>query len=285
VKGSGKSFIRKSKSVSSLDSLNTIQLLWVEGRLSKVERLCVQSFLDHGFEVHLYHYGPLEAVPTGATLKDGRTILGESHVFRSDSLKGSGFLGFANRFRYHMLYEKGGWWFDMDSVCLRSFEPPEDLTFASTWEGKWGNCANNNTLWCKPGDERMRMIRDEAERVLREGDLSLGAAGFKLLQRMVSENNWKPNVSESFVFAPYHWSMLHRILPKTFKDYAKDQIRMIKHRIWQLYRPHFRAGYIRKQTLSLHLCNELWKANGYDKNGSYYRLGLFEQLKSRHGIR
>lgn len=267
-----------------MQPLNTIQLLWIEGKLSKVERLCIQSFLDHGFEVHLYHYGPLEGVPTGAILKDARFILGEEQVLQSDSVKGKGFLGFSNRFRYHLLCEKGGWWFDTDSVCLRAFGPPKDLTIASSWEGQYGNCANPNTLWCEPGDARMGMIRDEADRVLREGDLSIGVSGFKLVQRMVKENSWERNVAESYIFAPFHWRVLRRMLPGTLKDCAKDKLRMVKHRAWQLYKPHFRAGYIRRESLSLHLHNEIWKASGFDKNGSYHPCGLFEKLKRRHGI-
>jgi hypothetical protein len=265
-------------------SLNTIQLLWIEGKLSKVERLCVQSFLDHGFEVHLYHYGPLEDVPKRAILKNGRDILGQEQILHSDSVKGKGFLGFSNRFRYHLLCQKGGWWFDMDSVCLRPFGPPNDLTIASSWEGQWGNCANNNTLWCSPGDARMLLIRDEADRVLREGDMSIGVSGFKLVQRMVKENNWQSNVAESYVFAPYHWRVLQLMLPQTFKDCVKNMLRAMRHRIWQCYKPTFRASYIRRDTLSLHLCNEIWKVNGYNKNGSYHPCGLFERLKRRHGI-
>ncbi len=36
--------------------LPIIQSLWIGNPLSKLERLCIQSFIDHGHEFHLYTY-------------------------------------------------------------------------------------------------------------------------------------------------------------------------------------------------------------------------------------
>jgi hypothetical protein len=44
-----------------------------------------------------------------------------------------------DRFRYYLLYEKGGWWFDMDFVSIRMKSEPGDLMVASTWEHEWGS--------------------------------------------------------------------------------------------------------------------------------------------------
>lgn len=64
-------------------SNRVIQSLWVHGRLSPMERLCIRSFLAHGHEFHLYAYGPLEGVPEGTRVVDAREILPEDRVSSS----------------------------------------------------------------------------------------------------------------------------------------------------------------------------------------------------------
>ena len=52
-----------------------IGALWMEGRLSFLEQLCLKSFVDAGHHVVLYHYGPLFGVPDGIELKDANAVL------------------------------------------------------------------------------------------------------------------------------------------------------------------------------------------------------------------
>ena len=49
-------------------SSDIIQSLWIGDRLSVMERLCIQSFLDQGHQFHLYLYAPCDRVPAGATI-------------------------------------------------------------------------------------------------------------------------------------------------------------------------------------------------------------------------
>ena len=93
-----------------------VQSLWIGPRLSTMERLAVSSFLANGHDFLLYVYDEPEGVPAGATILDASRILPASRIFR---YKESGSLaGFSNFFRYRMLLETGGWWVDMDTVCL-----------------------------------------------------------------------------------------------------------------------------------------------------------------------
>ena len=52
-----------------------IAALWMEGKLSFLEQLCLKSFVDAGHHVKLYHYGPLENVPDGMELANAEEVL------------------------------------------------------------------------------------------------------------------------------------------------------------------------------------------------------------------
>src|ERR1043165_6249395 len=97
-----------------------IQCLWIGPRLSAMEQLCINSFLRHGHEGHLYADGGGDARPAGTVVRDGREILPAERIFfYSDHDSPS---GFANFFRYKLLLDRGGWWVDTDMVCLRPFD-------------------------------------------------------------------------------------------------------------------------------------------------------------------
>jgi hypothetical protein len=55
--------------------------LWIGGALSSLEILTIKSFQAHGYQFVLWHYQPLENVPNGTFLKDGRLILPDTSVF------------------------------------------------------------------------------------------------------------------------------------------------------------------------------------------------------------
>src|SRR5690625_7959918 len=100
-----------------------IQGLWIDGELSAMEELCIRSFLANGHEFHLYTYGDVPNAPSGATVRDAREILPEDRIFRCEGgVFGKGSLtGFADIFRYQLLFDRVGWWVDMDVICLKPF--------------------------------------------------------------------------------------------------------------------------------------------------------------------
>ncbi|MEM1325246.1 MAG: glycosyltransferase [Bacteroidota bacterium] len=104
---------------------DVIHSLWIGTQLSHLELLTLRSFVAHGHDFQLWVYDELETeVPEGVTLQDANEILDRKHIFRyreGDIGKGS-VAGFSDIFRYKLLYEKGGWWVDMDVTCLRPFE-------------------------------------------------------------------------------------------------------------------------------------------------------------------
>src|SRR5690242_16686954 len=112
-----------------MQSLAPVQSLWIGPRLSTMEQLVIRSFLANGHSFHLYTYDAVQGIPEGATVLDASRILPASRIFRCSE---SGSLaGFSNFLRYKLLLENGGWWVDMDSVCLRPFTFDTDYVVSS----------------------------------------------------------------------------------------------------------------------------------------------------------
>jgi len=52
-------------------------MFWAYGPLSRLEILCINSFLKNQYDVNVWSYGGAENVPSGARLRDARRILPE----------------------------------------------------------------------------------------------------------------------------------------------------------------------------------------------------------------
>ncbi len=111
---------------------HTINGMWVEGRLSLMELLTLASFVDHGHRFLLWTYGGIlnNDLPDRVELRDASGIIPASEVFRYKRGPHAGsYAGFSDIFRYKLLYDRGGWWVDMDVTCLKRFNFPEPYVF------------------------------------------------------------------------------------------------------------------------------------------------------------
>jgi len=106
-----------------------IQGLWVGPELSVMEQLSIASFMRNGHEYHLYIYDEPKNVPVGTVIKDANEILPGASVFQYKQYPS--YAGFSNFFRYKLLLERGGWWVDTDTICLKPFDFPELYVFSS----------------------------------------------------------------------------------------------------------------------------------------------------------
>jgi hypothetical protein len=145
--------------------MTVVQGLWVEGALSAMEELAVRSFLAQGHEVHVYTYERGLAVPAGARRLDAGEVLPASAIFRYTAGAGAGSpAAFANLFRYKLLHERGGWWTDLDMVCLRPLDFPAEHVFASERRKLGGVTVTNSLLKAPAGSP---LAADLYERALR----------------------------------------------------------------------------------------------------------------------
>ena len=106
--------------------------LWVGSQLSKLERTCARSWTYHGHRFELFVYDDVGEIPDGVVLRDANDVIPESEVF----LWRGSYAIFADLFRWTLLHEHGGYWIDMDMLCLKPFDFEEPILFG---------CEHSNT--------------------------------------------------------------------------------------------------------------------------------------------
>jgi hypothetical protein len=101
---------------------------WGGGPLTRLELLCLSSFVQNGAHYTLYTYEEIRGVPDGVIVRDASEILPAERMFRypAGTLNEGSLSGFSNLFRYTLLQRIGGWWVDTDVCCLRPFQAGGD---------------------------------------------------------------------------------------------------------------------------------------------------------------
>jgi len=231
-----------------------IQGLWIGQELSVMEQLSIASFLLNGHEYHLYVYNEMKNIPVGTTVKDANEILPSSSIFQYKQYPS--YAGFANFFRYKLLFERGGWWTDTDTICLKPFDFPEQYVF-STEECKGLEVVNSGILKAPVGNEAMAYAWGVCQTKNPE-QLVWGETGPRLMAEAVARYSLEKYQKPYYVFCPLSYSDWHKVLEPDAEMLFDER------------------------TYAIHLWNEMWRASGQDKNAEYHQNTLYEQLKRKY---
>ena len=180
--------------------MTTMQALWI-GTLTRMERLSIESFLRHGHGFELYVYEPVGAVPDGVVVKDANEIVPRA---RYDYEKFSTLGAFSDFFRWKLLLDKGGWWTDLDSICLRPFDFPAEYVISSEATREGGQHTNCGNLKFPKGSELARRLWAATEEFAIES-IPWAKAGPALIKRMVSDLGLEAYVHPPETFCPVPW--------------------------------------------------------------------------------
>lgn len=133
-----------------------IQGLWIGNELTRFEYNSIKSYLNQGYQYHLYTYWPVKNIPAGTQIKDAREILPETQIFRhGDPITGL-IAPFSDLFRYKLLYDRGGVWTDCDIICVRplpNLDLDKDYIFVSErtiLKGAFNSCLKRPPYTCQP---------------------------------------------------------------------------------------------------------------------------------------
>jgi len=249
-------------------------MFWHGPALTRLERLCIASFLTHGHPVRLHVFEEPAGVPPGVQIIDANRTLSQRYLFHHAD---SGSVGtFADWFRYQLLYEQGGIWADTDVVCLKPLRYRQHELFARQDE----RFINIAVLGLPKGHELaawMIACCREPNRILPHD--SRRTRRRKLFRRLLQGDRrdniaWDEHGPRGFTQAARHLGYEHLALP-----------------FWHFYPVHClnwrtvfdsslrdNPGIIAAST-TLHLWNEMTRlAHGFDANGRFPRDSLFEQL-------
>ncbi|AJE45514.1 hypothetical protein [Celeribacter indicus] len=113
-----------------MDRLPEIASLWIGGRLSWLEQLCLKSFADAGHHITLYSYEPIPNVPPGVHTADAGEIYPGTPMLRH-ARTGSPAIH-ADMWRLNLLKKTAKIWVDADMYCYRPFDYASPYVFG--WE-------------------------------------------------------------------------------------------------------------------------------------------------------
>lgn len=113
--------------------LPEIASLWIGGRLSWLEQLCLKSFADAGHHTTLYSYEPIPNIPEGVHAGDAEDIFPSEPMYRH-ARTGSPAIH-ADLWRLNLLKKTDKIWVDADMYCYRPFNFTRQTVFGWEKEG------------------------------------------------------------------------------------------------------------------------------------------------------
>jgi mannosyltransferase OCH1-like enzyme len=235
-----------------------VHFLWIYGKLSKMECLCINSFLMNGYVPILWTYGDMKNIHNGAIVKDAREIIPEERIF---TYKNGSYAGFSNFFRYKVLTVKGGMWADTDVVCLESiFKRPDHPFLVAERIHDSNKIMINNNIIYSPDPSRGDII-----------DLALA-------------------ITERFPLDKLEWGDCGpKLLTNLYGAYPKIGYTIMGPEFanpvdfWNCPKHLITPGFALPENATfLHLYNEMWRRNGIDKDGVFDKKSLIGLLIEKY---
>lgn len=219
----------------SKPSLNTF---W-DGPSNPYMRLCLATWIAHGFEVNVYATNPHIVVPAGARVKRPEDVLdlaGHVHRYKRGFGAGSAALH-ANLFRYH-LTARGEWWLDADVLLLRDDLPADEffLCFESTEK------VGTAVMRLPEGSPVSRDAIHETEAAISKGNVKWAETGPQLITSLAGRHSVLDIVSPKNVAYEIGYKEI-----EAFFDHSKTA--EVKERL--------------STSTFVHLWNQIWHSIGY----------------------
>jgi len=238
-----------------MNSNNPIQSLWIGTELSPMEILCIKSYLANGHVFHLYTYHNLSGIPKGTVVKDANSIIPEKDIYID---RFGSYAHIADQFRFTLLYKIGGWWVDMDTVCLKHFDFEDDFVFSSErCDSLKQRCKVNNTYI--KSEPCAKFLKDCLDFISVRGHehIHWGELGVSLFSRMIFRNKMEQYIKSPDYFCPVSYY--------EFDVFIEDKPYVIP-----------------ETSCALHWWNYFWSRDNVDKNSAFPKKSLYEVMKEKY---
>ena len=265
-------WLREKYVEHSLDTNKIVQGIWVGSELTNIQKLCIRSYQDHGHEFHLYTNGPVQGIPEGTVIRSISEIMVPSNRDRFTCES-----HFSDYFRVALIQKCGGWYVDLDTVCLRKFDFPESYAFVS--ESTIYGTANP--------DAQPTLASEEIEKYL-SGCIFKAPKNAPILDYILHRidtmdtlhpKNWICLGPELFAEAISKFNLQRYVKAPCVFDavkYSEFLIFVNDKATWKFS----------DKSYAIHLRTSAWKggSSGLSPNRCYPSNSLFEQLKRKHKI-
>lgn len=228
--------------------------MWIGTRLTPMEILSIRSFLANGHQYHLYTYEDVQNIPEGTIVKNGEEILPKEKIFKYKHGPGAGsHSGFSNYFRYKLLLMKGGYWVDTDIVCLKYFNF-HHCVIATEKQHNGNDEPASCVLKTQPNSDFAQYCWDVCDKTNPES-LNWGDTGPQLVKKAVGKYSLHKFMKPSEFFCPIDYFSTKQLVEK---------------------------GCIPHNSYAVHLWNEMWRRNNINKEATYAKDSIYEQLKAKY---
>jgi len=243
------------------DDNKIVRSLWIDDSINLMQRICINSFIEQGHTFYIYTYGEISNLPDRVIVCDAEPIIPRSLVFKD--VKNS-YATFSDWFRMNLLYLYGGWWVDMDVVCIKPFTHRESFVFASEVMSALGDTRICNAIMKMEkhslyGDEMLTYIAHTLE-VKDRRKILWTELGATLIERCVNHNNnLEKYIHSTKAFCPVHYFNFHQLfLTEDFK--------------------------FSQETFAVHLWNKMWQQANYSSSVlNNNKNSFWQKLKVMYG--
>lgn len=243
----------------AVTNLPIVQSLWV-GELSRLERLCVQSFIDHGHEFHLYVYDNVKDIPANVVVKDANKILLKERIYINKDQQS--IAQFSDWFRYELLAKRGGFWVDMDLLCLRPLDFESDIVFGGYFSG---------LLKFPKSNQCMRYLADYCANTSKPEN-TMPMYFYNQFEIAIKKFGLQKYAQPITIFRPLRNKLFHNLYGIQMSHTQSENIADTA------YVLHFVNSDVRR------LLGDYSHKNKYSKNASFPSNSLYEHFMRKHNI-
>ncbi len=189
------------------------QGFWHGPPLGPLRSACLASFVALGHRYELYVYEPVQ-VPAGVVLRDANEIIPQGEVFYYDNeVIGKPDIGpFSDLFRFKLLLERGGWWSDVDAICLSPEIPAFDRAWAQEKPEFAPTAIGTSQIAFARGDKVVAELYRRCQQMSRSNYPTRESLGPKNISDTIKDLGLPPNYNGTpALFYPVRWIEMFKL--------------------------------------------------------------------------
>lgn len=160
--------VEKTTDIALTTEPIVVNSCWFGNSLGEMELLTINSYVDNGHIFRLWTYNDVtQPLPNGVVIGNASEIIDREQLFAlagkdTHPQQNTKYLWLAKIFQFKFLYEKGGWWTDMDVTCLKKMQFKRPYFFKSHHHSK----VTTDVIKCPPKTEFPARCYDDIVRQL-----------------------------------------------------------------------------------------------------------------------
>lgn len=263
--------------------MTPIHYFWIGEAVSDMELLTFQSCVKSHHQPVVWSYGSITNIPSFVIQKDASEIMACEEFLHYRNDLHLPLANISDIFRYFLLQKIGGYYSDTDVVILRNLDIiREEEFFCSTFEYGYGECANGCLMKLAKNSAVSNYLKEECLSRLQEievigqNDIHYCYLGPFVVQKCAKELSVK--VLPFDLINPISWRWVKKLIA-----YRNPDTRFLLKNKLRRYLPSIesRGYHLTTNTVAIHLCNEMWKQEGLNKNERFHSSSLYEKLKKQ----